>query len=73
MVPGAFGATVLVLTFGASVLFAWTGYLGGQIRHPDIQAGSAISRSTGREGKADWTKGEARSVKPGKKEAKDDD
>lgn len=73
VISGAFGAIVLVLTFGASALFAWTGYLGGQIRHPDVRSGSVISQPTGREGRTDRTKGDARWTRPGSKGSKDDD
>ena len=39
-IPKAFAAGLLVLALSTTGLFAWTGYLGGQIRHPEIRAGS---------------------------------
>ncbi len=39
-IPAYFAAGVLALTLSATGLFAWTGYLGGQIRHTEIAAAS---------------------------------
>jgi uncharacterized membrane protein len=41
----SFTAGLLVLALSTTGLFAWTGYLGGQIRHPEIRAGSSIGNA----------------------------
>jgi uncharacterized membrane protein len=41
--PKVFAAGVLVLALAVSGLFGWTGYLGGQIHHPELRAAAQIS------------------------------
>jgi len=41
-VPKAFAVSVVVVALSATGLFAWTGYLGGQIRHSEIRRGVSI-------------------------------
>jgi len=45
-----FTAGLLALAFAATGLFGWTGYLGGQIRHPEIRGGSPVIGSLHAEG-----------------------
>lgn len=40
--PKAFAVGVLVVALSATGLFAWTGYLGGQIRHSEIRRGGPV-------------------------------
>ena len=49
----SFTAGLLVLAFSTTGLFAWTGYLGGQIRHPEIRADLSIANAVHAEA---WTK-----------------
>jgi hypothetical protein len=62
--PRVFAAGVLVLVLAVSGLFGWTGYLGGQIRHPELRAaapnaGTARLEVSGERGRS----GHARSEK----------
>ena len=47
-VPRIFAAGLLALTLTTTGLFAWTGYLGGQIRHTEL--GSSMATATDRRG-----------------------
>ncbi len=42
-VPRAFAVTLLLLAGVTTGVFAWTGYLGGQIRHPEIRASGPLA------------------------------
>lgn len=42
-IPRTFAAGLLALALSTTGLFAWTGYLGGQIRHPEIRPGSPMT------------------------------
>jgi hypothetical protein len=62
--PKAFAAGVLVLVLVVSGLFGWTGYLGGQIRHPELSAAAPDSGTAGLEDSGDRGRsGHARSEK----------
>jgi uncharacterized membrane protein len=50
-VPTVFAAGLLVLTLTTTGLFAWTGYLGGQIRHTEL--GGSVAAATDRRGDED--------------------
>jgi hypothetical protein len=39
--PGSFTVGLVILLVFTTGLFGWTGYLGGQIRHPEIRAESS--------------------------------
>jgi uncharacterized membrane protein len=47
-VPKVFGAGLLALTLTTTGFFAWTGYLGGQIRHTEL--GGSMAAATDRRG-----------------------
>lgn len=48
-VPRTFAAAVLLVTLATSALFAWTGYLGGQIRHTEIRSTALAGAPSGGE------------------------
>ncbi len=50
-VPKVFAAGLLALTLTTTGLFAWTGYLGGQIRHTEL--GGSMAAATDRRGAED--------------------
>jgi uncharacterized membrane protein len=48
-VPKVFAAGLLGLTLTTTALFAWTGYLGGQIRHTELGGMAAVTDRRGAE------------------------
>lgn len=42
-IPKYFAVGLLVMAISTTGLFAWTGYLGGQIRHPEIRSGVQVA------------------------------
>ena len=61
--PRVFAAGVLVLALAVSGLFGWTGYLGGQIRRPELRAaasdsGTARLEVSGKRGRSDLARSE---------------
>jgi hypothetical protein len=44
-IPKLFAAGLLAVALTATGLSAWTGYLGGQIRHPEIRSGAPVSKA----------------------------
>ena len=60
--PRVFAAGMLVLTLAVSGLFGWTGYLGGQIRHPELRAAAQPAATalevSGERGRSDHARSE---------------
>lgn len=56
--PGALAAGLIALVLGTGGLFAWTGYLGGQIRHSEVRTASLSGETGG--GDAGETRGAER-------------
>ncbi len=52
-IPKYFAVGLLVMAISTTGLFAWTGYLGGQIRHPEIRSDAQVASATQDEQRAE--------------------